>query len=141
MRRKRPCRICRRWFVPHDRSGDRQRVCGAEACQRERHRRACAAWHARNQDYDREERLRRKLTKAEAPAVVVADPVSVRIDAMAARDAVGVEVLVFVEETARVVVEWARDAVLAQAFGIKGESGRHGRSAARDEIGESPPEP
>ena len=123
--------------MPHPRSGARQRVCSAARCQRERHRRACAEWHARNPDYDREERLRHKLVKAEAPAAAVADPVAVRIDGVAARDAVGLEVLVFVEETAKVVVDWARDAVLAQAIGIKGESGRHEEVAARDGIGGS----
>ncbi len=141
MRRKRPCRICRRWFLPHPRSGDRQRVCSGEGCQRERHRQACADWHARNPDYDREGRLRRRLAKAEAPATAVSDPIGVRIDAPAARDAVGVEVFVFVEETAKVVVDWARDAVLAQARRIKGKSGKHGGVQGRDAIGGSPLEP
>jgi hypothetical protein len=47
MRRKRPCRICRRWFVPHPGAGDRQHVCSAVDCQRERHWRACPLARAR----------------------------------------------------------------------------------------------
>ena len=35
MLRKRPCRICRRWFQPHARAGERQRVCSEAACQRD----------------------------------------------------------------------------------------------------------
>ena len=44
MGRTRPCRICRHWFHPHPRTGDRQHVCSRAACQRERHRRACQRW-------------------------------------------------------------------------------------------------
>lgn len=141
MGKKRPCKICRRWFLPHPRAGNRQRVCSAAACQRERHRRSCAAWHTQNPGYDREERLRRKLTREPAPAPAPADPIPVRIDRSAARDVVDVEVVVFVEEMAKVVVDWARDAVMAQASGIKEKSGRHGPPRARDEIGTARPGP
>jgi len=73
--------------------------------------------------------------------MAVADPIPIRIDALAARDAVGVEVYVFVEETAKVVVDWARDAVLSQALEIPKESGRHEGLEPRDGIGRSPPSP
>jgi hypothetical protein len=33
--RKRPCRVCRRWFRPDPRQKERQYVCGDEDCQRE----------------------------------------------------------------------------------------------------------
>ena len=62
--RKRPCKICRKWFLPNPRAGDRQRTCSEPACQRERHRRACSDWHRRNPDYDRESRLRARLVHA-----------------------------------------------------------------------------
>ena len=61
MNRPRPCSICRRWYRPHPRQGARQRVCSTPACQRERHRRACAQWRERNPDYDREARLQKRL--------------------------------------------------------------------------------
>jgi hypothetical protein len=141
MRKSRPCRICRHWFLPHPRAGNRQTVCSSPACQRERHRRSCAQWHSRNPDYDREERLRRKLCKDTPATTVPADPVPVRIDRAAARDAVGVEVTVVIEETAKVLVDWARDAVMAQAYGITAESGEHLTSTARDEIGIAGPGP
>lgn len=57
-RRKRPCRICRRWFDPHPRVGDRQRVCSKPECQRERHRRWCEDSRRKSPDAGREERLR-----------------------------------------------------------------------------------
>ena len=57
----------------------------------------------------------------------------------AARDAVGLEVTVFIEESGRVLAEWARDAVAAQARVIKRKSGEVGGRTARDEIGGSSP--
>ena len=35
--RKRPCRVCRRWFQPDARLGDRQKTCGDPECKREWH--------------------------------------------------------------------------------------------------------
>jgi hypothetical protein len=114
-------------------------VCGRADCQRERHRRSCARWRSQNPDYDREERLRQKLQRAEPKEGVrgqlVADPVRVRIDLSAARDAVGLEVYVFVEETAKVLTDWARDAVVAQGLGMTTESAKVPRAGARDAMG------
>ena len=118
MARKRPCRICRKWFVPHARAGDRQLACSAASCQNDRHRRACEAWRRREADYDREDRLRRRLVRepgGELPSGVVADPLR-RVDWSAARDAVGLEVAVTIEEAARVLHVWARDAVCSQVL-------------------------
>jgi hypothetical protein len=53
VRKKRPCCVCRRWFLPDARVGARQRACGAENCQRARHREADRVWHTRHPDYDR----------------------------------------------------------------------------------------
>ena len=111
MPRKRPCRICRRWFASHPRAGERQRTCSSPDCQRERHRRACASWRRRHPDYDREDRLRRRL---QVPEKATAAAPLRRIDWSAARDAVGLQVAVVIEETGQVLQDWARDAVSAQ---------------------------
>jgi len=116
MVRPRPCRVCRKWFLPHPRAGARQHVCGARPCQSERHRRACKAWRGRNPDYDREDRLRRRLVRPEDPKPIPelrADPLR-RIDWTAARAAVGLGIAVAIEETGRVLHGWARDAVCSQ---------------------------
>lgn len=109
MANKRPCRLCRRWFRVHPRAGARQRVCSSPSCQRERHRRACQEWHRRNPGYDREERLRRRLRRGSS-----ADR---RLDWSVARDAVGLEVVVVIEEAAKDLQHWARDAVRGQGLG------------------------
>lgn len=55
--RKRPCRICRRWFRPDNRVGDRQRTCGQPLCQRARRQKTQASWRARNPGYATAHRL------------------------------------------------------------------------------------
>jgi len=125
--RSRPCSACRRWFTPDPRARGRQTVCKREECGRERHRRACARWRAANPDYDREERLRRKVR----PQPDAATP---QIDWQAARDAVGLEVAVVVEEVSQILDGRARDAVAAQAAGIKGKPSQIPRRAARDDM-------
>jgi len=49
--RKKPCRICRRWFQPDARVGDRQRACGKPECQTTRRQKTQSAWRSRNADY------------------------------------------------------------------------------------------
>jgi hypothetical protein len=130
MVRPRPCRVCRRWFRPHPRAGDRQRVCGDEACQRERNRRACARWRAANAEDERAERVRLKVTvgaPGEAPTA--------RLEWPAVRHAVGVEVAVVIQELARHSEDWARHAVRAHPMGIVEDSGRHPGARPRHGIG------
>ena len=117
MARKRPCRICRRWFDPHPRAGERQRTCSAPDCQSERHRRACATWRRQHPDYDREDRLRKRL---QVPEKATTSAPLRGIDWSAARDAVGLQVAVVIEETGQVLHNWARDAVSAQVTDPKG---------------------
>ncbi len=62
--RKRPCRICRRWFMPNPRLKDRQMTCADPKCQREWHRRKCAEWNKDNADYFKETYLQKKLDDA-----------------------------------------------------------------------------
>ena len=49
--RKRPCSICRRWFRPDPRIGNRQHACGKSECQASRRQKTQASWRRRNQDY------------------------------------------------------------------------------------------
>jgi len=62
--RKRPCRICRRWFMPNPRRKDRQKTCGNHQCQREWHRKMCEKWNRENADYFKSNYLQRKLEAA-----------------------------------------------------------------------------
>jgi hypothetical protein len=57
----RPCRICRRWFTPNPRLGDRQKTCADPYCKKEWHRKKCAQWNRKNTEYFRANYLQKKL--------------------------------------------------------------------------------
>ena len=59
--KKRPCRVCGKWYPPHPRLGDRQQTCGALECQRKWHARKCAEWNRKNRAYFKEIYLRGRL--------------------------------------------------------------------------------
>jgi hypothetical protein len=59
--KKRPCRICRKWFTPNPRLFDRQQTCGAMECQRKWHARKCAEWNRKNRAYFKDIYLRGRL--------------------------------------------------------------------------------
>lgn len=64
--KKRPCRICRKWFVCDPRLGARQQTCGSAECQRKWHARKCAEWNRKNRDYFQEIYIRKRIEDCEA---------------------------------------------------------------------------
>ncbi len=61
-RGKRPCCICRKWFLPDVRQKGRQKTCSPD-CKNERHRRQCEAWNKKNKAYFKNDYLGKKLEK------------------------------------------------------------------------------
>jgi hypothetical protein len=131
---RRRCRSCRCLFVPDRRVGERQRYCGKPACQSERHRQACKAWHRKNPEYNKDARLRRRLLrekekererekpKAGRPAVAAtldSDPFR-RLDFSSVRSDLGSAAVVVFEEVTRVGREWTREAVRAELARSRG---------------------
>lgn len=64
--RKRPCSICRKWFLPDVRQKGRQKTCSAK-CRNELHRRQCANWNQKNSAYFKSNYLSKKLDKISQP--------------------------------------------------------------------------
>jgi hypothetical protein len=60
--RKRPCSICRKWFLADVRQAGRQKTCSAQ-CSRELHRRSCGSWNQKNTAYFKSNYLDEKLQK------------------------------------------------------------------------------
>ncbi len=133
MARTRPCRICHVWFPPAARAGDRQHICGKPECQQEWHRRNCARWHGKHPGYDQETRLRKRLAKDTSAKECRADPLRA-IDWDKAKAVVGLEAAVLVEETAKVVVQGARDPVHLQLYENKWVIDKVLHRAARDPV-------
>jgi len=133
MAKTRPCRICHGWFLPATRAGGRQHVCGKPECQQEWHRRNCARWHKKHPGYDQETRLRKRLSKDTSVEERKADPLR-GIDWDKAKAVAGLIVAVLVEETAKVVVQGARDPVCLQTYESKGVVDKVRPRTARDSV-------
>lgn len=65
--RKRPCCICRCWFRPNVRVGDRQRACGKAACQVARRKKTQANWRKLNPEYARGYRIEQRAAQQRPP--------------------------------------------------------------------------
>jgi len=74
--RKRPCCICRKWFLPDVRQKDRQKTCDDPECRKEHHRRQCAKWNHKNRQYFKSNYLAKKLEKVGKPSGAVCMPPS-----------------------------------------------------------------
>jgi hypothetical protein len=99
---KRPCRICRRWFIPHPRVEDRQMTCGDPRCKREWHRKKCADWNRKNAEYFRSNYLQKKLdTLNQAKGSARFFPVKSRfrsgLPQEKVQEVIGIEPLVIIE--------------------------------------------
>jgi len=70
--RKRPCRVCGKWFMPNPRLGDRQKTCGADACKQQWHIAKCAEWNSQNRAYFKEIYLRSRLERGDSLAILSA---------------------------------------------------------------------
>ena len=119
----RPCRVCRCWFQPDRKVGNRQHVCGDPKCQKEWHRRACDNWRRVNMDRERSARFAARLVKNESardpPPSPPADPLK-RINWHLARREVGEKTGTFVAVAMRLILQWLRETSTAQFHGNKG---------------------
>ena len=64
---KRPCRICRQWFLPDARVGKRQRACKKPECQKARRQRSQARWRRKNPDYFHARRMQARGVQKRRP--------------------------------------------------------------------------
>ena len=58
---KKPCRICRKFYRPNARVGDRQKTCGREGCRKAWRSHKNREAYRRSRDYHRGQALRKKL--------------------------------------------------------------------------------
>lgn len=67
MSRKKPCCICRRWFLPDVRVGKRQRTCGRPECREAHQKKRQASWRARNPGYFIGRRIQLRAASSQKP--------------------------------------------------------------------------
>ena len=130
----RPCRVCRRWFLPDSKVGNRQHVCGDPECQKEWHRRACVKWRRGNKGRERSARFAARLvveSPRDPPPVPPVDPLK-RINWHLARRAVGEKTGTFVAVAMGLMLQWLRETSTAQFHANKGIVQKVSPSAPRE---------
>lgn len=141
-RTKRPCRICKKWFLPDPRLGDRQKTCGDPECQRKRHATKCAEWNRMNRPYFQEIYLRRRLESLEAdPDESLPSPCPSGASEPPPRtypldyprgvvqEVIGAQQLVIIEYFVRLLVRGVQETIRSQLPEIQRKSRRLPRSA------------
>jgi hypothetical protein len=118
--RKKPCSVCRRWFMPEARVGRRQRTCGRPECRQEQRKRTQAGWRASNPDYWTDRRLHRQMQQAESEGKVRIHsppaPTAVQeIPWQHAQDAMGLKAAVFLAFLVRLSLRLSSQALRAHS--------------------------
>ena len=134
---KRPCRICRKWFTPHPRLGDRQKTCGKEACKRKWHAKKCAEWNKKNRSYFQSIYLASKLESSKSPSQSdnrlpassspdktgpIRPPSSrstPQLPEDVIQDVIGVQPLIIIEYVAQLLVRSFKEVIRAQPVDIQ----------------------
>ena len=139
VRKKRPCSICRRWFLPDARVGDRQRTCGSSACQQARREQTHRAWREENRDYDRDRRWRLAIGAAKAdptcgpPGPHAPAPMS-GVPWEVVQTEMEVEGRVILAGVVRVMGSFVQTEIRRQVMETAAGVARHGRGAAQTEM-------
>lgn len=120
---KRPCRVCKRWFKPDARLGDRQKTCGDAACKREWHRRKCAQWNEKNSDYAKANALQRKVEAAKNPRPSSGGSGSL-LPQRYAKEVIEVQLVVIIEYLGQQLLKRLQETIKRQAVVNKRQSGR-----------------
>ena len=121
--RKRPCTICRRWFRPNPRVGDRQRACGKSECQTARRKKTQADWRDRNPGYAIAWRIDQRATGPEAPGPLRLPPPLNQLPWDFAKDQFGPQAAGFLGLMGALTVRAAKDQILpylADPAGVPG---------------------
>ena len=110
--KKRPCSVCRRWFMPHPRLKERQKTCGDSACKKEWHRRKCTEWNRANSDYFKANYLQKKLdSQATTP---VKSRLKTGLPLEHVQEVIGIKHIVIIEYLAQLLVQRFQDVIWRQ---------------------------
>ena len=123
--RKKPCRICRRWFRPDVRVGPRQRACSKADCQKSRRQKTQANWRADNPDYATAYRLdqRHHPDTGVAPEPLRVPPPLDKLPWDLAKDQFGAKGADFIVVMGTLLLRSAKDQSKAQFVDSKSLSG------------------
>jgi len=121
--KKRPCRICRKWFMPNPRL-ERQRTCGRSECKQQWRVKKCAEWNKKNVEYFKSNYLHKKLTavlehhqNSKDPSAIKSnsDPPKPQLDLKLPRkyvqEVIGVQLLVIIEYINQLLIRRVKEVI------------------------------
>jgi hypothetical protein len=111
--KKRPCGICRLWFMPHPRLKDRQQTCGDPVCKKEWHRRKCAEWNRANPDYFKANYLQKKLD-SQVTTTHGKSRLKTGLPLEHVQEVIGMQHLIIIEYLAQLLVRRFQDVIWRQ---------------------------
>lgn len=144
--KKRPCRICRKWFVPNPRVGARQKTCGAKECKDKWHAKKCSQWNRQNRAYFQAIHLSKKLqavqnqeaSPGKQPPQVPKSVKSPKLPQEVIQEVIGKQQYVIAEYMARLLLRGVQEVIRMQPFDISRKAKRlplKGRSRSDSQMG------
>jgi hypothetical protein len=112
--KKRPCRICRRWFMPNPRVKDRQKTCADARCKRAWHRKKCAQWNRNNPDYFKANYLQKKLDDASAKTPGPQSRMNSGLPLHYVQEVIGIQHLIIIEYLAQLLLQRFQEVLQGQ---------------------------
>ena len=120
--KKRPCRICRKWFAPNPRVGNRQKTCGSKECRKKWHAKKCAQWNRQHRACFQTTYLSKKLqavqnhetsTKKPSPQLPKSG-ISPKLPREVIQEVIGVQQFVIAEYLSQVLLRSVQEVIRVQ---------------------------
>jgi len=109
--RKKPCRVCRRWFRPDPRVGGRQRACSKPDCQTARRQKTQASWRSRSPGYGIAWRLDQRAAQTEPPELLRLPAPLHQLPWSVAKDQFGLQGADFIGVMGALIIRAAKDQI------------------------------
>lgn len=132
--RKRPCSVCRCWFRPNVRVGDRQHACGKPECQTARRKQTQANWRKINPEYARGYRIEQRAAQPRPPEPLRVPAPLNQLPWDIAKDQFGAKGTDFIGLMGALLVRTAKDQFQTYIADSTRLSGALPPSAAKDQI-------
>lgn len=124
--KKRPCRICRKWFAPNPRVGNRQKTCGSKECKKKWHAKKCAQWNRQNRACFQTTYLSKKLQAVQNQETVIEKPdsqlpksgISSKLPQEVIQEVIGAQQLVIAEYLSQVLLKSVQEVIRTQRADI-----------------------
>ena len=120
--KKRPCRICRKWFTPNPRVGNRQKTCGSKKCQKKWHAKKCSQWNRQNRACFQATNLSKKLQAVQNQETAIGKPpfqlpksgISLKLPQEVIQEVIGAQQFVIVDYLSQVLLRSIQEVISIQ---------------------------